>query len=95
MDDARIEDWFMNCFFPQVREYCLEKDIPFKTLLVLKSSPVYTPHPEVKFIFILPNTTPFIQPMDQGLIATVKTKYLRTTFVQAISALDTDSELIL
>lgn len=36
--------------------------------------------------FLLPNTTPLIQPMDQGVIATFKAHYLRRTFSEAIKA---------
>lgn len=100
MTQGLFEDWFMNCFIPQVREYCLEKDIPFKILLLLDNAPGHPPHigdlhPDVKFVFLPPNTTPLIQPMDQGSIATLKAHYLRTTFAQAISAIDADSELTL
>ncbi|MFH4984556.1 hypothetical protein AB6A40_011265 [Gnathostoma spinigerum] len=98
MTQGLFEDWFMNCFIPQVREYCLEKDIPFKILLLLDNAPGHPPHlgdlhPDVKCIFLPPNTIPVIEPMDQGSIATLKANYLQTTFAQAISAIDAESEL--
>ena len=34
MTQALFEGWFLNCFIPQVREYCLERGIPFKILLI-------------------------------------------------------------
>lgn len=90
----------MNCFIPEAREYCPENGIPFKILLLLDNAPGHPPHlsdlhPDVKVVFLPPNTTPLIQPMDQGSIAAFKANYLRTTFAQAIAAMDADPELSL
>ena len=100
MTQALFEDWFSNCFIPQVREYCLEREIPFKILLLLDNAPGHPPHladlhPNVNVVFLPPNTTPLIQPMDQGSIAAFKANYLRTTFAQAVAAIDADPELSL
>ncbi len=100
MTQALFEDCFLNCFIPQVREYCLENNIPFKILLVLDNAPGHPSHladlhPNVKVVFLPPNTTPLIQPMDQGAIAAFKANYLKITFAQAISATDADPELSL
>ncbi|XP_064083041.1 tigger transposable element-derived protein 1-like [Macrobrachium nipponense] len=100
MTQTLFEDWFVNCFIPQVREYCLEKGIPFNILLLLDNAPGHPPHladlnPDVKVVFLPPNTTPILQPMDQGSIAAFKANYLRITFGQAIAALDADPELSL
>jgi len=56
MTQALFEDWFLNCFIPQVREYCLERGIPFKILLILDNAPGHPPHladlhPDVKVVF--------------------------------------------
>ncbi|XP_064099523.1 tigger transposable element-derived protein 1-like [Macrobrachium nipponense] len=100
MTQALFEDWFINCFIPQVREYCFENTIPFKVLLLLDNAPGHPPHladlhPNVKVTFLPPNKTPLIQPMDQGAIAAFKANYLKTTFSQAISATDDDPDLSL
>ncbi|XP_066960747.1 tigger transposable element-derived protein 1-like [Macrobrachium rosenbergii] len=84
----------------QVREYCLENTVPFKVLLLLDNAPGHPPHladlhPNVKVVFLPPNTTPLIQPMDQGAIAAFKANYLKTTFSQAISATDADPDVSL
>ncbi len=52
-------------------------------------------HPNVKVVFLPPNTTPLIQPMDRGAIAAFKANYPKITFAQAISATDADPELSL
>ncbi|XP_064099524.1 tigger transposable element-derived protein 1-like [Macrobrachium nipponense] len=84
----------------KVREYCFENTIPFKVLLLLDNAPSHPPHladlhPNMKVTFLPPNTTPLIQPMDQGAIAAFKANYLKTTFSQAISATDDDPDLSL
>ncbi|XP_072000501.1 tigger transposable element-derived protein 1-like [Engystomops pustulosus] len=86
---AIFEDWFLNHFAPAVKHYCLGKNIPFKILLLLDNAPGHPNtlddmHPNVKVVFLPPNTTSIIQPMDQGVIASFKAYYLRRTFSQAV-----------
>ncbi|XP_068218893.1 tigger transposable element-derived protein 1-like [Palaemon carinicauda] len=100
MTQALFEDWFINCFVPQVRQNCLEQGIPFKILLLLDNEPEHPTYltdinPDVKVVFLPPNTTKLIQPMDQGSIAAFKANYLRTTFAQALDAIEADPELSL
>ncbi|XP_050324494.1 tigger transposable element-derived protein 1-like [Bactrocera neohumeralis] len=45
----------------------------------------------IKVIFLPPNTTALIQPMDQGVIAAFKKYYLRRTFNNLIDAIDKES----
>ncbi|KAM6472026.1 uncharacterized protein PHA67_003274 isoform 4-T6 [Liasis olivaceus] len=53
MTHVLFEDWFMNCFIPQVKEYCWQNGIPFKILLLLDNAPGHplhldSLHPDVK-----------------------------------------------
>jgi hypothetical protein len=48
--------------------------------------------PEVKVVFLPPNTTSLLQPMDQTVIATFKRYYTRRIMTQAIAA--TDNEIV-
>ena len=71
---AVFEDWFTNHFVPSVERYCTEKDIPFKVLLVLDNAPRHPAqlgdfNSNVKVLYLPPNTTALLQPMDQGVIA--------------------------
>ena len=73
---------------------------PFKILLIVDNAPGHRPfigdlHPNIKVVFIPPNTTSLIQPMDQGVIAAFKYYYLMRTFAQAIAATEGDNEMTL
>ncbi|XP_066471494.1 tigger transposable element-derived protein 1-like isoform X2 [Tiliqua scincoides] len=94
--EAIFEDWFANCFIPEVENYCQEKGIPFKILLTLDNAPGHPSHlddfhPNVKVMFLPPNTASLLQPMDQGVIANFKAYYVRTTFAQALAAIDNEN----
>ena len=68
----------------ELREYCTSQDLPFHILLVLDNVSVHPYvlqdlHYDIKFVFLLPNTTSLLQPMDQGVIRMFKTHYLQET----------------
>ena len=66
----------------ELREYCRSQGLPFKILMLLDNAPA---HPQVlldlnediSFVYLLPNTTSLIQPMDQGIIRMFKTHFLQ------------------
>lgn len=93
-----FEDWFLNYFCVEAENYCKRENIAFKILLILDNAPSHPAyladlHPNVKVIFLPPNTTSLIQPMDQGVIAAFKLYYLRRTFFQLIEATDGPNKL--
>ncbi|MEE6460213.1 hypothetical protein FKM82_000895 [Ascaphus truei] len=66
-----FEDWFQHQFIPAVQLYCMNQNLDFKAFLLLDNAPghpVYLDdhHPNVMVVFMSPNTTSLIQPMDQG-----------------------------
>ncbi|XP_030435481.1 tigger transposable element-derived protein 1-like [Gopherus evgoodei] len=84
-----FEDWFNYHFVPSVRDYCSKNNLAFKTLLILDNAPGHPPslddmHLDIQVVFLPPNTTSLLQPMDQGFITSFKAHYLRSSFAQAI-----------
>ena len=78
-----FEDWFGHHFIPEVERYCQLKEIPFKMILLIDEAPSHPPatlinfDPRVEVVFLPPNTTSLLQPMDQEVIKTFKAYYTR------------------
>lgn len=87
MTSTLFENWYRNHFIPAVKFYCKRKNLDFKILLLVDNCPAHPPlshvDPNVRMEFLPPNTTSLIQPMDQGVIATVKANYRKVTFSKA------------
>lgn len=90
-----FEDWFHQCFVPEVEKFLERKNVSFKALLLLDNAPGHCArtlsldHPNVKTMFLPPNTTSILQPMDQGVIKSFKAHYTRIVYSRAIDVLDT------
>jgi len=71
-------------FIPGVKKHLTDQSLPFKALLLLDNAPA---HPEaeslmsddssIKALFLPPNTTALIQPMDKGILEALKRRYRR------------------
>ena len=76
--DRRVfRDWFQNKFMPRVKRFCSGKGIPFKILLLLDNAPghpdaIEMSNENVEIVFLPPNTTSIIQPMNQGCLDPLK-----------------------
>lgn len=82
----------------ELKTYCETKNIPFKILLLIDNAPAHPTdvdslNDNIKVQFLPPNTTSLIQPMDQGVIATFKSYYVRRTFEKLLSAIDGTDEI--
>ncbi|XP_067140791.1 tigger transposable element-derived protein 1-like [Centruroides vittatus] len=86
-----FKDWFHNCFVPDVENYLKKKNLAFKVLLILDNAPLYPidlNHPNVEIAFLPHNTTPLLQPLDQGIIATFKSYYIHKSFELILEKID-------
>jgi hypothetical protein len=86
-----FQDWFCSEFVPVVKAYLLKNNLTLKCLLLLHNVPGHPQcvgdlFPEMKVVFLPPNTTLLLRPMDQTVIATFKRYYARRTMIQAIAA---------
>ncbi|XP_026475403.1 tigger transposable element-derived protein 1-like [Ctenocephalides felis] len=90
-----FEEWFTKHFIPEVKQYCSNNNLAYKALLILENAPGHPVRiadidPQIKVVFLPPNTTSLLQPMDQRVIASFKAYYLRRTFSQAVKANEND-----
>ncbi|XP_015435170.1 PREDICTED: tigger transposable element-derived protein 1-like [Dufourea novaeangliae] len=82
-------EWINLVFGPSVKKYLQKNNLPMQALLVLDNAPAHPPNleddllEEFKFINVLylpPNTTPILQPMDQQVISNFKNLYTKHIF---------------
>ena len=62
----------------KLKEYCTSQGLPFHILMVLDNASTHPHvlqdlHSDIKSVFLPPNTTSLLQPMDQGAIQMFKT----------------------
>lgn len=80
MDRALFQDWFHNQLVPKVNAFNKENRLPNCAILLIDNAP---PHPEeihlaagdITAVFLPPNTTSIVQPMDQGVLQAIKQNY--------------------
>lgn len=92
--------WIVNIFGPSVEEYLTMKNLPKKVLLLVDNAPGHPKNIQeelnnefnfIKFVFLPPNTTSLIQPMDQMVISNFKKTYLKLLFEKCFETCDTMS----
>lgn len=82
-------EWVHKVFGPSVKTYLQEKQLPLRALLVMDNSPAHPPGLEetlihecsfISVMFLPPNTTPLLQPMNQQVISNFKKLYTKALF---------------
>ena len=86
-----FEEWFFHHFVPEVKQFCTERTIPFKIMLVIDNAPGHPivlddVHPNVKVVFLPPDISHLLQPMQLGIIQTFKAFYLCRILKQAVES---------
>lgn len=90
--------WFHECFIPEAKSYLEKERLSFKVLLLIDNAPGH-PHsitledPNVQVVFLPPNTTALLQPLDQGIIRCVKATYTRQVFDMIRAGIDAEPGL--
>ncbi|XP_042205795.1 tigger transposable element-derived protein 1-like, partial [Homarus americanus] len=69
-------------------------DLKLKHVLIMRqvTLPPLLSFDNIKVLFLPPNTTSLLQPMDQGVIAAFKAYYLRRTFKKLIEATEEEND---
>ena len=77
-------------------QFCSQNNLPQKAVLLLDSAPGHPPNLEdikseleAKIVFVPPNSTSLLQPVNQGVIAAFKAYYLRQSLQEMIRQMDT------
>ncbi|GFS79232.1 tigger transposable element-derived protein 1 [Nephila pilipes] len=88
-------EWVNLVFGPSVKKYLQEKNLPVQALLILDNAPAHPPNLEddileefkfIKVLYLPPNTTPILQPMDQQGISNFKKLYTKHLFRRCFEA---------
>lgn len=98
MTEAMFDEWFNWFFVPFKRQYAASLGIEQKCILLMDNAPVHGRNingdvPDVEVLFLPPNTTSLLQPMDQSVNRVFKSIYLKKLMRRAIEASDAGQDL--
>lgn len=96
MDSFIFKSWFFDNFVPSVTRYLKDNNLPRKAILLVDNAPSHPSADELKsgdisVQFLPPNVTPLLQPMDQGVLESIKKVYRRQLLAQLLEAEGEDS----
>ena len=88
-----FNDWYDNILCVEVESHFRKNNLPFRAVLLLDNVSTHGKHlvgrhPNIEVIFLPPNTTSLIQPMDQCVIASLKLKYLKKVKCSYVNFID-------
>lgn len=86
-----FKEWFHEEFVPSVERFLKSKNLPRKAILILDNA---SSHPDIeeltngdiRAMFLPPNVTALCQPMDQGVLVSLKRRYRRKMLSSLLSA---------
>ena len=92
MDSSIFKAWFHEKFVPSCRKALGEKGLTKRAILLLDNAPSYpaveslcSSDGEISCLYLPPNTTALIQPMDQGVLETIKRWYKRDLLLRLLN----------
>lgn len=93
MTASLFVEWIKMCLTKELKKYSKEKNIPFNFLILIDNAPGHSNleilnsiNEGITFMFLPPNTTSLIQPMDQGCISTFKSYYLKKSYQSVLDS---------
>ena len=98
-----IHNWFHHHFVPSVKKHQIEDlKIPpdqVKAILLFDNAPAHPSGEElvsgdgrIRVMFLPPNTTSLVQPMDQGIISVMKRRYVRRYLEEVLVVLEKEED---
>ena len=100
MTKAVFTEWFHEQFVSSVKTLLKKLNLPQKALLLFDNCPGHPDEEDLKsendfirVMFLPPNVTPLIQPMDQNVIQTVKMHYKKSLLYKILSK-DSDENIV-
>lgn len=99
MTSKIMADWLLDHAIPDAKRHCRDLGIPFKMLLIMDNAPCHPSHlqdldPDCLVIFLPPNTTSLVQPLDQEVIATLKGIYQTHLYDYLHEKTDSNEEIV-
>lgn len=99
MDRDIFKRWFFDSFVPDVKKFLEGKRLPVKAVLLLDNAPSHPNEEElhsgdIRALFLPPNVTSLIQPMDQGILQSLKKKYRRLLLQNLLLATEGEESVI-
>lgn len=90
-----FQDWFHKKFIPEVKSYLKKENLPQKALLLLDNARSHPNEAALRsddgnffVLFFPPNVTSIAQPMDQGVIETMKRLYRKELMMNLLDEVD-------
>lgn len=100
MNKHLFKEWFHNEFVPSVRTFSENNNIPSTAILLLDNAPSHYEGNQlesddglIKVIYLPPNTTALIQPMDQNVIQCIKMKYRIQLANELLASINVDDRI--
>ncbi|XP_050330445.1 jerky protein homolog-like [Bactrocera neohumeralis] len=93
-------EWFFKSFIPQVKNYQTENNLPKKGLLILDNAtchgePLASECGKYRIMFLPPNCTSIIQPMDQNVIRLTKLYYKKYRLCELVNSESDSTDIFL